>query len=270
MTETTYLMNLIIGFLTPMLLDATGGDRAQAEKTAIQTVNAYAIRNPAELLLVGQSIALGIAMLSSVSLSIAENIPIGLILRLRANAVSLHRAAEQCRRALPRPDPDYVAPTPEVPLSDAELAREQRVIAGIAESRQRLADFQASFAQPKPSQPQPSQPQTTKPQPNPETPPATMQAAMAALAADSERRIAQADAAMKATGAAIPPKGAAPMTEDDYFRAAWSAAMTDVAAEMQAEMENLPPAERRLNAQRIQALNDTVDHLANPTPQPPR
>jgi hypothetical protein len=42
MTETTYLMNLIIGFLTPMLLDATGGDRAQAEKTAIQTVNAYA------------------------------------------------------------------------------------------------------------------------------------------------------------------------------------------------------------------------------------
>jgi hypothetical protein len=265
MTETTIFMNLIIAFLTPMILAATGGDRAKARETAIQTVNAYAARNPAELLLVGQSIALGIAMLSSVSLSMAENIPISLILRLRANAVSLHRAAEQCRRALPHPDPDYVAPTPEIPLSDAELAREQRVIAGIAESRQRLADFQASFAQPQPSQPKP-----TKPQPNPETPPATMQAAMAALAADSERRIAQADAAMKATGAAIPPKGAAPMTEDDYFRAAWSAAMTDVAQEMQAEMDNLPPTERRLNAQRIQALNATANNLTNPTPQPPR
>jgi hypothetical protein len=258
MTETSILMNLIVAFLTPMLLTAIGGDRALAKATAIETVNAYAARNPAELLLVGQSIALGIAMLSSVSLSMAENIPISLILRLRANAVSLHRAAEQCRRALPQPDPDYVAPAPEVPLSDAELAREQRVIAGIAESRQHVADFQARFTQPKPT-----------PKPNPETPPPAMQAAMAALAADSERRIAQADAAMKATGAPIPPKASAPMTEDDYFRATWSAAMTDVAQEMQAEMDNLPPAERRLNAQRIQALNDTVHHLANPQ-QPPK
>jgi hypothetical protein len=231
MTETTYLMNLIIGFLTPMLLNATGGDRAQAEKTAIQTVNAYAASNLAELLLVGQSIALGIAMLSSVSLSMRENIPISLILRLRANAVSLHRAAEQCRLALLQPDPGYVAPAPK--------------------------------AQAKPTQPKPA------PKHNPETPPATMEAAMAALAADSERRIAEAEAAMKATGAAIPPKASAPTTEDDHFRAAWSAAMTDVAHEMQAEMASLPPEQRRLNAQRIQALNDTVQHLANPQ-QPPR
>jgi hypothetical protein len=226
MTETTYLMNLIICFLTPMLLNATGGDRAQAEKTAIQTVNAYAASNLAELLLVGQSIALGIAMLSSVSLSMTENIPISLILRLRANAISLHRAAEQCRLALLQPHPNYAAPAPKA---------------------------QARSAQPKPT-----------PKPNPETPPATMEAAMAALAADSECRIAQADAAMKATGAAIPPKASAPMTEDDHFRAAWSAAMTDVAQEMQAATKNLPPDERRLNAQRIVALNATVQHLANP------
>jgi hypothetical protein len=219
MTETTYLMNLIIGFLTPMLLNATDGDGVQAEKTAIQTVNAYAATNLAELLLTGQSIALGIAMLSSVSLSMRENIPISLILRLRANAISLHRAAEQCRRALPEPAP--LAPK----------------------------------TQPKPA-----------PKQNPETPPATMQAAMAALAADSERRIAQADAAMKATRAAIPPKASTPMTEDDHVRAAWSAATTDVAHEMQAATKNLPPEERRLNAQRIQALNDTVHHLANSDP----
>jgi hypothetical protein len=248
MTESSILLNLIVAFLTPMLLAATGGDRAQAKEAAIQTVNAYAARNPAELLLVGQSIALGIAVLSSVSLSMAENIPIKLILRLRANAVSLHRAAERCRRALPQPNPDYIAPTPETPLSDAELAQEQHIVAGIAQSRQRVADFKASF---------------TRPQPAPETPPATMQAAMAALAADSERRIAQADAAMKATGAPIPPKESAPTTEDDYFRAAWSAAMTDVAAEMQAEMETLPPAERRLATQRIDALNATAANLTN-------
>ncbi|HEY4040227.1 MAG TPA: hypothetical protein VGM32_00105, partial [Rhodopila sp.] len=119
MTETSVLLNLIITFLTPMLLTTTGGDREQARSAALQTVSAYAARNPAELLLVGQSIALGIAMLSSVSLSMAENIPINLILRLRANAVSLHRAAERCRRALPQPTP-HPAPAYETPLSDHE------------------------------------------------------------------------------------------------------------------------------------------------------
>jgi hypothetical protein len=53
---------------------------------------------------------------------------------------------------------------------------------------------------------------------------------------------------MKATGAQIPPnERPTAMTEDDYFRAAWSAFMTDVAD----EMANLPPAGRRVAAQRI-------------------
>jgi hypothetical protein len=69
------------------------------------------------------------------------------------------------------------------------------------------------------------------------------------------------------TGAPIPPnEKRAAMTEDDYFRAAWSAAMTDVADKMQAEMANLPPTERRLAAQRINALNATVNDLINPAP----
>src|ERR1700733_6243616 len=120
MTETTILMNLIVAFLTPMILTATGGELAQARETAIQTVNAYAARNPAELLLVGQSIALGIAMLSSVSLSMTENIPISLILRLRANAISLHRPAEQCRLALLQPHPNYAAPAPKAQARSAQ------------------------------------------------------------------------------------------------------------------------------------------------------
>jgi hypothetical protein len=72
---------------------------------------------------------------------------------------------------------------------------------------------------------------------------------------------------MKATGAPIPPsEKPTAMTEDDYFRAARSAAMTDVADEMQAEMANLPPAERRVAAQRINAHNATVNDLTNPAP----
>src|ERR1700761_5277452 len=214
MTETTTLMNLIVALLTPMLLSVTGGDRAQAREAATQAVSAYAARNSAELLLVAQSIALGIAVLSSVSLSMAENIPINLILRLRNNAVSLHRAAERCRNALPQPD--SADATPEPPLSASEHAEEQRAITGLAHSRQRVADYQASLAQP-PAAPPP------------------------------------------------PPSSPAPQTEDESFRAAWSAAMADVAQEMQAEMQNLSPADRRMATQRINALNATIADL---TPRP--
>jgi hypothetical protein len=35
---------------------------------------------------------------------------------------------------------------------------------------------------------------------------------------------------------------------------------------MQAEMANLPPAERRIAAQPINALNATVNDLTNPVP----
>ena len=209
--KTSILLRHIITLLTPMLLTATGGDQDQAEAAAVQTVNAYAARHPIELLLVAQSIAFGIATLSSVSLSMAENIPINLILRLRNNAVSLHRAAERCRQALPDP-----LDTTAEPL---EL----------------------------------------------EPPPPTMPAALAALAADSERRIAEADAAVKATGAPIPPRRpGASVNDEDSFRAAWSAAMTDVANEMQAEMPNLSPTDRRLASQRINALTATAANLTKP------
>jgi hypothetical protein len=105
MTATSLSMNLVIAFLTPMLLAAAGGDRDQAAAMAVETVDAYNARTPADLLLVGEGIALGLGVLSSLGLSMAENIPINQILRLRGNAASLHRAADQCRRAVARPEP---------------------------------------------------------------------------------------------------------------------------------------------------------------------
>src|ERR1700733_9648002 len=111
MTETAVrpldiLTNLIVAFLTPMFLATTGGDLNQARTAATETVNAYTARHPADLLLIGQSIALGLAVLSSISLSMAENIPINLILRLRGNAASMHRAADKCRSALAATEPE--------------------------------------------------------------------------------------------------------------------------------------------------------------------
>src|SRR5277367_2069215 len=91
---TSLPMNLVVAFLTPILLVATGGDRSEATAMAVETINAHTARNPADLLLVGESIALGLGVLGSIGLSMAENIPIDQILRLRNNAASLHRAAD--------------------------------------------------------------------------------------------------------------------------------------------------------------------------------
>jgi hypothetical protein len=230
------LTNLIVTFLTPMFLATTGGDLNQAHAAATETVNAYTARHPADLLLIGQSIALGLAVLSSISLSMAENIPINLILRLRGNAVSLHRAADKCRSAL-------ADPQQEPPLSDADLQLEQEIIAEVTRTRQRAADYQASLAHPQ----APDSPVTVK--------------------AVSERRIAEPEAAPKSTSQPIPRH--TPKTEDEYFRSAWSTAMADVADELTAGIANLPPAERRAAGIRANALNTTANHLiASPQPRP--
>ena len=260
---TDLVMSALIAFLMPMLLPTTGGDLALARATAIQTVKAYAARNPAELLLVGESIALGLAVIDSVSLSMAENIPINLILLLRGNAASLHRAADKCRSALADPQRDVYEPV----LSDVDLQAEQDIIAEVARTRQRAADYEASLTQPPAA---PASPLL----PPPEYPdsPATMKAAMAALLADSERRIAEADSALKATGQPIPkatPRQA-PATEDEYFRSAWSTAMADVADELTAGIANLPPGERRAAGIRAAALNTTANHLISSAQPRPR
>jgi hypothetical protein len=117
-------MNLIVTVLTPMFLAAASGNLNQARAAAIQTVNAYTGRDAASLLLIAQSIAFSLAVLSSISLSMAESIPIVLILRLRGNAASLHRAGDKCRRALAETAPetadlataDAPMPMPESPL----------------------------------------------------------------------------------------------------------------------------------------------------------
>ena len=145
------LTNLIVTFLTPMFLATTGGDLNQARAAATETVNAYTARHPADLLLIGQSIALGLAVLSSISLSMAENIPITLILRLRGNAVSLHRAADKCRQALPE---SALAAT-HTPLSDIdreseEVLSDDRIVAilikdGVDIARRTVAKYREAM-----------------------------------------------------------------------------------------------------------------------------
>ncbi len=184
LSVTDILTHLVVTFLTPMFLATTGGDLDQARAAALATVQACTIRNPLDLLLVGQLIALSFATLCSVSQSMDEDLSINQVLRLRGNAANLHRASENCRAALPEP----VTTTQDEPLTAAELAAEAEVIAEVKRLRQRVIDHKAALARPAAS----------PAQPDPDFPPRfpedfdTMKAAMAQIVAESDRRAREA------------------------------------------------------------------------------
>jgi hypothetical protein len=141
------LLHVIVSLLTPMFLTTTGNIN-HAYAAAQATVRSCTARNPMALLLIGQMIALSLATLSSVSLSMEDKIPINLILRLRGNAVSLHRASDKCRRALPDLEPNPVEAY-DVPLTGAEPRHEaENITAEVELTGKRVAESHASFAQP--------------------------------------------------------------------------------------------------------------------------
>ncbi len=94
------LFNLVVAFLVPMFLTASQGDITYARLAAIETVNGYGLRRTADLITIAQIIAFGLAALGSLSLSLADDVSVKMALRLRGNATSCNRAAEQNRRAL--------------------------------------------------------------------------------------------------------------------------------------------------------------------------
>jgi hypothetical protein len=115
MTETTpsltqrpsdTLLILIVSLLAPMFLGVTAGDIDLARQAATQTVNDYRTRDHADLIAVAQIVGFGLAALGSLSLSLADDISLSMALRLRGNAVSCNRAAEQNRCALLKSQPD--------------------------------------------------------------------------------------------------------------------------------------------------------------------
>jgi hypothetical protein len=219
---TDILMSLIIALLAPMFLAVSGGNINYARMAAIETVNAYRIRNNADLLLVAQIVAFGFAALGSLSLAMADNLSLSMTLRLRTNANACHRSAEQNRRALNANAPDTATTPFEPPAEPDEDLNEAAVIAGVAAAQERAAETQARM-------------QT-------EAPPI-------------------AHPAIPAQTLAAPQTIAAPMTAEQQWRSMWASAAVDVAAEFTADLPNLPPAERKAATMRAAALSSSANQL---------
>jgi hypothetical protein len=83
-----------------MFLWSTEGDIRLAYTAAAQTLNEFRITNRLSLFTAAKIIAFDIATLSSLSLSMYEDVSMSLALRLRGNANSLDRSGERARRLL--------------------------------------------------------------------------------------------------------------------------------------------------------------------------
>ena len=215
------LMNLIITVVGPMLLTAAGGDIDLATLTAIKAVNAHKPRNEADLIDIGQIVTFGLAAIEAVKLSLRPEFTPSVAMRLRANAVSLNRAAAQTRRNLQKSQPEQAQPEYTAP----DMQQEETAIASLAEAQARLVELKAQ-ARPVPA-------------PAPAAPPSEPKPRM--TQADWHKMLAQ--------------------------------SMTTVAAEFTEDLNNLPPAERKLAALKAEVLSSTANHLMlglNQAPAPDR
>ena len=219
----TNLVNLILALLTPMFLWATEGDIRLARVAAAQTLNEYRIANRLSLFTVAKIIAFDIATLSSLSLSMYEDVSMLLALRLRGNATSLDRSGERNRRAL------------EQASRSGETG--DSVEAAVAEAQRMVQEAKARVQ-------------------------------AAARAAETPQP--DADPAPVAEPAPVPPSGApAARTSAQQRQSAWANAMTTVAGEFTAGLQDLPPGERWKEMARIEALTIAATELASGTAPPP-
>jgi hypothetical protein len=138
------LFSLIVTLLTPMFLSAADGDLTMARLAAAETLNAYRAETHTDLITIAKIIAFGLATLGSLSLSMADDLSIAKILRLRASANATDRAEHRNRLLLDRAHKTH--PTTEPEIDHAALT------AAVAETQQRTA---ANLAQLTPSAPVP-------------------------------------------------------------------------------------------------------------------
>jgi hypothetical protein len=137
------VINLIATLLAPMFLTAAGGDLNYARIVAAETIDSYRAESLAELIIAAKIVAFGLAALGSLGLSMRDDLPAAMILRLRANAAACDRAEHRCHSLLKQsrtdqkvaPDPSPASPPDPEPLPD-----EATLLAAAVETQNRTAD----------------------------------------------------------------------------------------------------------------------------------
>nr|WP_294523537.1 hypothetical protein [uncultured Rhodopila sp.] len=119
------ILDKILVLLAPLFIGATG-DNARAARSAAQAMlNSYGARTNRELRLAALAVAFSFGALDALSRAASLDLPVNQVLRLRGNANSLNRGAEQNEKRLekqlqqPAPVALEPAPEPELPANTA-------------------------------------------------------------------------------------------------------------------------------------------------------
>ncbi len=148
-TPAETVLGHVLAFLLPFFLKGAAGDVDLARAAALQMLASYTVTSSEDLMLAAQIIAFSFSTLDALGNAVAEpDLSPSARLRQRGNANALHRAAEQCRKALDRSrqlNPpvagetvDPRPPTPDIPVQDVQSAM-QKVQQAIVEAAPSLA-----------------------------------------------------------------------------------------------------------------------------------
>ena len=146
------VLDKIIALLVPLFLTDGHGDQVTARQAAISLLDDYNTETEEELRLAAEIISFGFGALDFLGQSMAPDLTMNAVLRLRGSANPQHRSANQCQRTLdklrkerrsaaadPKVKPLAPAPIPTEPLalsnyvqaplqsaSDISMSRQQR------------------------------------------------------------------------------------------------------------------------------------------------
>jgi hypothetical protein len=147
-TITEVILEKILAFLAPLFLDAASGDAAAARAAARALLAEYNARTDNELRRAALIIAFDFGALDALSRSVADDLTLNQVLRLRGNANALNRASLQNQKALEtlqQTEPEPTEETADLPVSlePAELVSFARTEVPMSRQQRRLADRQA-------------------------------------------------------------------------------------------------------------------------------
>ncbi len=278
-------MDMATGFLVPLVMAGGIDDPGAARALATATLMSYGLDTEADLMKIMQIVGFGLGAMDNLRLSAGDATSLSMKQRLRGCANGLNRSAQQNNQALEKdrharggrmfgdsdpmtmPEQAGTAAWPQPDVVD-QPAMEAEYQAAIDAARQQIAAARAGIAQPENASAARSQTAATCPassiQPQP---PATETVAAEAIAAKAaEPRPAAATTAGNRMDIQPAASANTQAASEVQRRLMWASAMTDVAAELQADLAGQTPAERADNQSWIASLTGAAGSLAA---QPP-
>jgi len=130
----------VLRSLAPFFLETSGGDLAQAQAAAAGMLAGFQVSGTEELQLAAQIIAFGFAAVASAGRSVTDtDLNDAAQLRFRGNAITMGRAAEQCRRALERRRKARAVPQEKAPPAEPERAIDPALVEAAIKKAQAIA-----------------------------------------------------------------------------------------------------------------------------------